>query len=271
MTSIKLFRGAFGRVCLLNVSGDFVTHAHADAHIIVWLEGAGGEMTIGSETVRPGPNMAAGINAFQPHSHALAHDGRPGKFLAFYIDQDWANARRGLTKGEPLFARASIEIDPWLREMFAVLYDRLSDNDIDDLIDYEMHRLIDSLLDAANEAQPRRRRAAVDPLEMDFRVRKAIDLMKARVCDRICFDEVAKSVGLSRPHFFALFKEETSLTPNVYWNTLRMDEAMRQLQSRESLTSVACNLGFTTQGNFSRFFRDHTGVPPTLYREAALA
>ena len=83
MTSIKLFRGAFGRVCLLNVSGDFVTHAHADAHIIVWLEGAGGEMTIGSETVRPGPNMAAGINAVQPHSHALAHDGRPGKFLAF--------------------------------------------------------------------------------------------------------------------------------------------------------------------------------------------
>ncbi|RVC00079.1 AraC family transcriptional regulator, partial [Mesorhizobium sp. M7A.F.Ca.CA.002.15.2.1] len=34
---------------------------------------------------------------------------------------------------------------------------------------------------------------------------------------------------------------------------------------------VACNLGFTTQGNFSRFFRDHVGVPPTLYREAARA
>lgn len=271
MTSIKLFRGAFGRVCLLNVSGDFVTHAHADAHIIVWLEGAGGEMTIGGETVRPGPGMAAGINAFQPHSHALAHDGRVGKFLAFYIDQDWTSARRGLPAGEPLFTQAAIAIDPWLREMSALLYDRLGDNDIDDFIDYEVHRLIDSLLDAADEARPRRRRMPAGQHDMDFRVRKAIDLMKTRVCDRVCFDEVAKSVGLSRPHFFALFKEETSLTPNVYWNTLRMDEAMRQLQSRESLTSVACNLGFTTQGNFSRFFRDHTGVPPTLYREAASA
>ena len=152
-----------------------------------------------------------------------------------------------------------------------MLYDRLSDNDIDDFIDYEVHRMIDSLLDAADASRPRRRRMPVGQHDMDFRVRKAIDLMKSRVCDRICFDEVAKSVGLSRPHFFALFKEETSLTPNVYWNTLRMDEAMRQLQSRESLTSVACNLGFTTQGNFSRFFRDHTGVPPTLYREAASA
>ena len=99
---------------------------------------------------------------------------------------------------------------------------------------------------------------------------KAIELMKANVSERICFDDVARSVGLSRPHFFALFKEQTSLTPNVYWNTLRMQEALRQLQwSREPLTSVAWNLGFTTQGNFTRFFRDHAGVPPTLYREAA--
>ena len=69
-----------------------------------------------------------------------------------------------------------------------------------------------------------------------------------------------------------MFKEQTNLTPNVYWNTLRMEEAVRQLQwSQEPLISVACNLGFTTQGNFSRFFRDHVGVPPTLYREAARA
>ena len=82
--------------------------------------------------------------------------------------------------------------------------------------------------------------------------------------------EVARNVGLSRPHFFALFKEQTSLTPNVYWNTLRMEEALRQVECcDESLTAVACNLGFTTQGNFTRFFRDHAGVPPTLYREAA--
>ncbi|TGV96474.1 AraC family transcriptional regulator, partial [Mesorhizobium sp. M2D.F.Ca.ET.145.01.1.1] len=40
---------------------------------------------------------------------------------------------------------------------------------------------------------------------------------------------------------------------------------------QEPLISVACNLGFTTQGNFLRFFRDHVGVPPTLYREAARA
>ena len=48
---------------------------------------------------------------------------------------------------------------------------------------------------------------------------------------------MARSVGLSRPHFFTLFKEQMNLTPNVYWNTLRMEEAVRQLgESDESLT-----------------------------------
>src|SRR5690606_2553448 len=82
-TSIRLFRGAFGHVSVRNVASDFVTHAHAEAHIILWLEGAAGEMTVGSEKVRLGPDVAAGINALQPHSHALSADGRAGKFLAF--------------------------------------------------------------------------------------------------------------------------------------------------------------------------------------------
>jgi transcriptional regulator GlxA family with amidase domain len=105
----------------------------------------------------------------------------------------------------------------------------------------------------------------------DFRVRKAIALMREHVGERISFDELAREVGLSRPHFFALFKEQTKLTPNVYWNTLRMQEALKQLQSEEPLVAVACSLGFTTPGNFSRFFRDHAGVTPTLYREAVHA
>jgi len=267
-TSIRLFRGAFGHVSVLNVASDFVTHAHAEAHMILWLEGAAGEMTVGSEKVRLGPGVAAGINSFQPHSHALSADGRPGKFLAFYIDPEWLHRRRGTPRGQPPFAEAAIPVDPWLHRAAVALYEGLDGWGVDELTLYEIERLIDSLADAADCVRPRRVRA-IGHDGIDRRVLNAIELMKANVGERICFDEVAKSVGLSRPHFFALFREQTSLTPNVYWNTLRMQEALRQLQwSSEPLTSVAWNLGFTTQGNFTRFFRDHAGVPPTLYREA---
>ena len=114
--------------------------------------------------------------------------------------------------------------------------------------------------------------AALNPTRGERAAQDDAALMRANVCERISLDEVARNVGLSRPHFFALFKEQTKLTPNVYWNTLRMEEALRQLQwSEEPLVSVACNLGFNSPGNFSRFFRDHAGVPPILYREAARA
>lgn len=269
--AIRLYWGRFGHVSVLNVASDFVTHAHVEAHLIIWLEGTAGEMTIGRETVRLGPRTAAGINSFQPHSHVLSQNGRPGLFLAFYINPDWARRRRDLPSSAPLFSQAAITLEPWLHQAAASLLDHLTDNEsVDEVANYEIERFIDSVLDAADASAPQER-IRINTMQ-DFRVRKAIQLMRANVCERISFDDVARSVGLSRPHFFALFKEQTNLTPNVYWNTLRMEEAVRQLQwSQEPMISVACNLGFTTQGNFSRFFRDHVGVPPTLYREAARA
>ena len=265
--SIKVFRGEFGHVSVLNVASDFVTHAHFEAHVIVWIEGTAGEMTIGGERVRLGPSVAAAINSFEPHSHVLSRDGVPGLFLACYIDPNWAKRRRNLPAHARLFASPAIPLEAWLYLAATDLLHQL--DGLDDIAQHEVERFIDSVLDAAETSPPRAMRQPPTGV-LDHRVRKAIALMKANVGERICFDQVARSVGLSRPHFNPLFKEQTNLTPNVYWNTLRVEEAVRQLNcSRDPLISVACNLGFTSQGNFSRFFRDHVGVSPTLYREAA--
>ena len=265
MTSIRLFRGGFGYVSLLSVASDLVTHAHAEAHLIVWLDGSPGTMHVGDAEIAPGPGTAVGVNSFQPHSHSFEAGSTPGHFLAFYIDPEWAALRFGLPCGAPLFRQPAIPIDAWVRSLCGGLFER-GEGDAGDLTAYEVERLIETLVEMADTPRTARRTGAAPS---DHRVRKAVELMHANISGRISFDEVARAVGLSRPHFFALFKEQTSLTPNVYWNTLRMQEALRQLQwSSEPLTSVAWNLGFTTQGNFTRFFRDHAGVPPTLYREA---
>jgi AraC family transcriptional regulator len=268
--SIKLYRHRFGHISLLNVATDFVTHAHGEVHIIIPLEGIGGEMTVGRQTRHLNPNLAVGINSFQPHSHALAQDRAPGSFLAFYIDPGWIRHRRCLAPNAPIFATPFIPLQSWLRATAACLLHRLDGSvEADDFTCYEVERFIDSFVEASDDCAPEPRSNHTCSTN-DFRVRKAIELMKARVCDRICFTQVARSVGLSRPHFFALFKEHMNLTPNVYWNTLRMTEAVRQVEcSDESLVAVASKLGFTSQSNFSRFFRDHAGVPPTVYRSAA--
>ncbi|MBL8583875.1 MAG: helix-turn-helix domain-containing protein [Rhizobiaceae bacterium] len=272
MASIRLFKGAFGHVSVLNAASDLVTHAHAEAHVIIWLEGDPGEMIVGDVTVPLGPGNAVCVNSLQPHSHHFT-DGRPGSFLAFYIQPHWAAPRMGRRPGQPLFRSPAVRLDAEMRSLAAMLFGHLIGAcESGDFAVYEIERMIDRLIEGIGAAQHAIPAAAGPAGRLDHRIRKALALMQANVSGRLGLDEVARSVGLSRPHFFSLFKDQMSLTPNVYWNTLRMGEALRQVKdSDESLTCVACNLGFTTQANFTRFFRDHAGVPPTLYREAARA
>lgn len=269
-SSIKLFDGAFGHVSVLNVANDLVTHAHEEVHIIIWLAGDGGEMTVGKERILPGRRVAVGVNSLVPHRHDFPAGGSEGRFLAFYIDPDWVAERRGTAREERVFACSAIRIDNRLNDQALVLLDVLTDGERPDHIaEYETERFIETVFDAAL-AQGRRRDARTRSRARDYRVRKAAALMKTNMYERTCLDEVARSVGLSRPHFFALFKEQMGLTPNVYWNSLRMAEAARQLRASEQpLIDIACGLGFSTQGNFSRFFRDHFGVAPNAYRSAA--
>lgn len=270
MASIRLFKGAFGHVSVLNAASDLVTHAHPEVHVIVWLDGDPGRMIVGDTQVRLGPDEAVCVNSLQPHSHHFL-EGKPGSFLAFYFHPGWAAMRMGRPQGTPLFRRPVVRLDAGLRALTARLFDRLlGASDTDDIAAYETERMIERMVEEIDAAQAALPAKAAGAGPLDHRIRKALALMQANVSGRLGLDEVARSVGLSRPHFFTLFKDQMNLTPNVYWNTLRMKEALRQIEgSEESLTAVACNLGFTTQGNFTRFFRDHAGVPPTIYREAA--
>lgn len=267
-STIKLFRGEFGHVSILTVANDLVSHAHEEVHIVIWLAGSAGEMTVGRERVRPGPRVAVGVNALQPHRHDFPLGGE-GQFLAFYIEPDWITRRRGNLHAQRVYATSAIPVDADLNTSAIRLLNSLKDGDVPPhLAAYETERFIDRILDAS-DAQ-RRRAEALPAGVRDHRVRKAAALMKSRVSDRACLDKVARSVGLSRPHFFALFKEQMGLTPNVYWNSMRMAEAARRLRmSEQPLIDIACGLGFSTPGNFSRFFRDHFGVPPNVYRSAA--
>lgn len=89
--------------------------------------------------------------------------------------------------------------------------------------------------------------------------------MREHVADTTTVDQIAAKVRLSRAHLFALFREQLNTTPQVFWSAVRVEEAMRRLVDEgESLTSVALDLGFSAPGNFSRFFKEHTGVSPSL-------
>ena len=95
--------------------------------------------------------------------------------------------------------------------------------------------------------------------------------MHSRLGEHIGLESLARSVGLSRQHFFDLFRRCTTLTPSVYWNMLRMERAVAELGAGlRPIHDIAADLGFSAQSNFARFFRDHQGVSPRAYRNATI-
>ena len=80
-------------------------------------------------------------------------------------------------------------------------------------------------------------------------------------------DHVAKEAGLSRPRFNQLFRLSTGVSPAVFHNALRVENAIDTLsRSRAPLGDLSADLGFSTQGNFARFFNQRVGTPPGQFR-----
>jgi AraC-like DNA-binding protein len=80
---------------------------------------------------------------------------------------------------------------------------------------------------------------------------------------------VAREVGLSRPHFYKLFRAQMGVTPNIYLNTLRMERAILRLaESEAAVSEIGLDLGFSSQASFSRFFIANGVVPPSAYRRS---
>jgi AraC-like DNA-binding protein len=107
---------------------------------------------------------------------------------------------------------------------------------------------------------------------IDYRLRLAIAHMQNNLSSPKVAEEMAEVVGLSRSRFFELFHDQLGTSPLVFWNAMRLEEALTRLNAREeNMTAMAMDLGFSTPGNFSRFFRDHRGVTPTTYRRVCHA
>lgn len=102
-----------------------------------------------------------------------------------------------------------------------------------------------------------------------WQVRRACDLMQARLAEGVGLDDAAASVGLSPWHFARAFKASVGATPNRWLTERRIDLAKHLLADRrQSLTEVALAVGFGSQSAFGAAFRRVVGLTPGEYRRA---
>lgn len=273
METYALYEGAFGRAVVLELRDDLVPHAHAETQLALWLGGARVEGHVGSTVVPYGERIALGTNAYEDHdARLLERDAGPAVFLVLYISQRWLDVRRAATGRAFAFASPCVYIDDSVRRTCWQVLDRIVSphHRTPETIDREVEELLSAAI-ATAETEPKRALTARAPV-LDRRLREAIGYMRDNITDTGSVDEVARKVGLSRGHFFALFREQLNTTPQVFWSAVRVEEAVRRLAAqKEPVTHVAVELGFSTPGNFSRFFREHMGVAPSRFRQAAAA
>lgn len=101
----------------------------------------------------------------------------------------------------------------------------------------------------------------------DSRIRRAIGLLRAHPTKELNIDDLASQVGLSRSRFYDLFQVCTGFSPRAYLDMLCVETAIARLSSGEGrISDLSAELGFSAQSNFTRFFLQHVGVPPSEYR-----
>ncbi len=98
-------------------------------------------------------------------------------------------------------------------------------------------------------------------------VRKAMAYIHENYAGSITREELARYVNASDGHLARCFRQETGLTPMIYLNRYRINQAQALLAtSRQSVTAIALGCGFSGVNYFSRVFRQETGLSPLAYR-----
>lgn len=272
--AIKIFQGRFGRVALLDMDKPLVPHAHHHCHALIKVSGPDTFFSVRGNLQPLTAETVVLVNAWEPHAYAC-HRPEIGNtvLLALYIEPGWlAEIQRQLTvSAHPhFFPHPCVALSPEARKLTDKLAGEMlvSDSIPTARLESQLFELMISVIDRNSEWRNfgellrATRGQTIDP-----RIRRAIALMRENIGNTLDMDQLAAQCGLSRAHFFALFRRSTNLTPNVYANVLRMESAIRNLTaSNVSLAEISLDVGFSAQAHFTRFFREHLGTTPSEYR-----
>jgi len=267
-TAISICHGQFGRATLYQLNRPFITHVHREGHLIFLIDGADSKVTVSGEPQNVRADSAVAVNPWEPHAFHPG-DRRDGSiFLTMYIKPIWFLEVGRSAKSALRFGRSAIEMTPQISHSVQKVVTLLLEFSDTDLFDGYLYELTKECFDQSWQWTPTARPFANEfSMFTDFRVRKSMKLMSEHLGTDLELNEIARESGLSRPHFYKLFRKQTGITPNLFMNTLRMERAIEWLsESDKSITDIGYDLGFSCQSGFSRFFSTNVGMPPTDYR-----
>lgn len=269
--ALTVCHGSFGRAALYQLDRPFVTHAHREGHLVFYIGGAQAVVRVRDQPVQCTDFHAAAVSPWEPHSFIPAADG-PCLCLVLYIKPLWflensSSAQYAMRFGQPVI-RMTDALRGMVHRMTQLM---LNDDGVTDLEAFLLE-ITRTCFDQSWQHCTDKSHASVGVHFTDFRVRRAVRLFQERLSDVIDMEDYARDVGLSRPHFFKLFKRQMGVTPCIYLNTLRSEQAIEDLTTTDkSVTDIGYDLGFSSQASFTRFFSSNVGIAPSEYRRVTMS
>ena len=274
--ALRIRSGPFGRVALLDMDRSLVRHAHPHCHVLLKVEGADTSFLVDDRVVRLTDETAVLINAWTPH--AYIHDpARPRTLiLALYIEPRWLAEFRPnwlSSATSEFFSRpAGVMCDGIRRAAselaLSMVHAPTAVAEHEDMLGRLMIAVIERFTDwrgVGGSLREAARRTC-----MDWRVRRAVDAIRTAPGNIGSVENLADIAGMSRANFFRVFESSTGVTPRVFVNVVRLEQAVHlAVNSDLSFGVLSDRLGFSDQGHFTRFFRDHAGVAPSRFRNVA--
>jgi AraC-like DNA-binding protein len=270
-TALAVFHGAFGRVCLYSMNRAMAPHGHREGHLLFHIQGPAASLVVDGRSFPLSPGQGVAVSPWQLHYYKPV-DSRAGTLaLVLYIKPGWfVNAARRAT-ATLRFGRVGVEVtDPLARLVFSIASDMLAEDDADPGLEDRLCALTQAAFDQSWQWTERGSDFTGPALpQRDWRIRKALCVLQQRIGEPCELNAVAREVGLSRQHFYRLFRAQMGVTPHIFVNTLRMERAIERLaQTETAVSDIGLDLGFSSQASFSRFFIANGVVPPSAYRRS---
>lgn len=274
--ALRIAHGAFGRVALLDMDRSLVRHAHPHCHVLLKVGGDDTQFLVGDRVAPLTEECAVLVNAWEPHAYVHDPARQNALILALYIEPDWlvsfrpnwsASGRAGF------FEHSAGAISPWIRAIALDLASEMvhapgpssrQENLLSDLMIAVIERFTPWRTIGSSLRETARANA------VDWRVRRAISLMRQDPTAPLGIERLCREAGMSRSHFFRLFEDATGVTPHVFLNVLKVELAVGAvIDSDETFAAIGDRLGFGAPSHFTRFFRDHCSVSPREFRTMA--
>jgi len=271
---IRVFDGSFGRLQLIEAAAGDPPQTSPVPQIVVKQDGADLDLRVNGELLRLTRESLLFVSPGAASEAVFATTTESAQLLWFQASADW------LRGSFPAVFDADSQAFGSVRETIAPRIRQLADTLVvevlnDQFLSHErLEFMLQELMLSIVETYLARRQSGArmwrgSPFA-DNRIRKALALLRAHPNKELNMNDLANQVGLSRSRFYDLFQTSTGRSPRSYLDLLCVETAIAKLSSGSAkIAEVSAELGFSAQSNFTRFFQQQVGIPPSEYRRAA--